>query len=86
MESETEREYPISLEIDNAFKTELDKSQFRRWTFKKEGQWKNELSSIKLEFTFGNWYKDIVDGFVITALLTSKPEQFVKRGKTIWKK
>lgn len=31
-------------------------------------------------------YKDIVDGFVITALLTSKPEQFVKRGKTIWKK
>ena len=31
MESETEREYPISLEIDNAFKTELDKSQFRRW-------------------------------------------------------
>ncbi len=31
-------------------------------------------------------YKDIVDGFIITALLTSKPEQFVKRGRTIWKK
>ena len=30
-------------------------------------------------------YKDIVDGFIITALLTSKPEQFVKRGRTIWK-
>jgi hypothetical protein len=31
-------------------------------------------------------YKDIVDGFIITALLTSKQEQFVKRGRTIWKK
>ena len=28
-ESETEREYPISLEIDNAFKTELDKRSER---------------------------------------------------------
>lgn len=31
IESKTEREYPISLEIDNAFKTESHKSQFRRW-------------------------------------------------------
>jgi hypothetical protein len=31
-------------------------------------------------------YKDISNGFIITALLTSKPEQFIKRGEMRWKK
>ena len=30
-------------------------------------------------------YRNESDGFVITALLTSKPKQFIKRGPTIWK-
>ncbi len=31
-------------------------------------------------------YKDIPDGFIITALLTSRPRQFIKRGNIVWKK
>lgn len=31
-------------------------------------------------------YRDEPNGFVITALMTSKPQQFTKRGDTIWKK
>jgi hypothetical protein len=30
-------------------------------------------------------YRDDDNGFVITSLLTSKPQQFVKRGVTVWK-
>ncbi|MGK5094383.1 hypothetical protein WDW89_20500 [Deltaproteobacteria bacterium TL4] len=30
-------------------------------------------------------YRDELNGFVITALLTSKPQQFFKRGDIIWK-
>lgn len=29
-------------------------------------------------------YRNEDEGFVITALLTSKPQQFVKRGVTVW--
>jgi hypothetical protein len=31
-------------------------------------------------------YKDKPNGFIITALLSSKPQQFVERGEIIWKK
>jgi hypothetical protein len=30
-------------------------------------------------------YRDEDNGFVITSLLTSKPQQFVKRGVSVWK-